>query len=516
MVKFRLSGSVVSQLASVKFVSNTTIAGDIVVGDLNAAEPTFCFDITYGERQESPTSVVELKGSFEAGVDYYIAMIPGTTDGFSMLFIDNAGNYIIKESSKTLTLNRSHIVDFGTVDVGDSFGDSAVTQYMAGTVSNPADIVVLPDGFTDMQRESFETMAKDGIDFLFSTEPYHTYKDYFNVYFIWKASAEAGASISDGNGTIQTLRNTAFGSFWGEGENNYGDMAADEEAVYAFVSAHCPEIIRGQRTIDEVPVLMLINDNRYGGRAHSTSSGRTYCQVPYTDAGGELHWSYPNYVPTSDDPTNGYVYRQISNEDLASIGISYSGTTPSSVFSNTGDWRNTLIHEFGGHSFGRLKDEYWYGGETISVSPQGDIDTHSWPVPFGLNISGYYDTVPWQSLLDAQTDLVARDSRYSRIGRFQGGDVELLNRWRSEKISCMIDNRPYFSTWQRYLIVKRILELAGESSTLTLDTFLAKDDPTDPLRDGASLSSVTTKSVGPVRIMPPLAPPELVDNTARR
>ncbi|MBR0223366.1 MAG: hypothetical protein IJL93_03720 [Bacteroidales bacterium] len=64
--------------------------------------------------------------------------------------------------------------------------------------------------------------------------------------------------------------------------------------------------------------------------------------------------------------------------------------------------------------------------------------------------------------------------------------------------------------------MKRILELAGESSTLTLETFLAKDDPTDPLRDGASPSSVTTKAVGPVRIMPPLAPPELVDNTTRR
>lgn len=45
---------------------------------------------------------------------------------------------------------------------------------------------------------------------------------------------------------------------------------------------------------------------------------------------------------------------------------------------------------------------------------------------------------------------------------------------------------------------------------------LAKDDPTDSLRDGATPSSVTTKAFGPVRIMPPLAPPELIDNTTRR
>lgn len=45
---------------------------------------------------------------------------------------------------------------------------------------------------------------------------------------------------------------------------------------------------------------------------------------------------------------------------------------------------------------------------------------------------------------------------------------------------------------------------------------LANDDPTDPLCDGATPTSVTTKSFGPVRIMPSLAPPELIDNTTRR
>ncbi len=119
-------------------------------------------------------------------------------------------------------------------------------------------------------------------------------------------------------------------------------------------------------------------------------------------------------------------------------------------------------------------------------------------------------------LLDAKENLVLQDSRYDRIGRFQGANVYLFNSWRSEKISCMIDNRTYFSTWQRYLIVQRILNLAGESSSLTLASFLAKDDPTDPLRDGATPTSVTTKSFGPVRIMPPLAPPVLIDNTTRR
>ena len=48
----------------------------------------------------------------------------------------------------------------------------------------------------------------------------------------------------------------------------------------------------------------------------------------------------------------------------------------------------------------------------------------------------------------------------------------------------MIDNRQYFSFWQRYLIVDRIMKLAGQS--YTFDTFLAKDVCLDPVRDGAS------------------------------
>ena len=70
----------------------------------------------------------------------------------------------------------------------------------------------------------------------------------------------------------------------------------------------------------------------------------------------------------------------------------------------------------------------------------------------------------------------------------------------------MIDNRRYFSTWQRLLIVKRILDIAGETFNLT--TFFSKDDPTDPLRDivtGATYGSVTEKI--PPKVMPMLPAP---------
>ena len=60
----------------------------------------------------------------------------------------------------------------------------------------------------------------------------------------------------------------------------------------------------------------------------------------------------------------------------------------------------------------------------------------------------------------------------------------MFGRWRSEKINCMIDNRCYFSTWQRILIVKRIMEKTG--GVFSLDDFFASDKTDDPVRDGTS------------------------------
>ena len=506
LIKFKLSGGIVNEIASIKFTADVDIVGGGLLMNIDGDAPSYDLN-QWITGCTPPTSTVILKkpadGPFEADTDYYIAVYPASVGHFSMAFLNADGEYVSKSSSNPLTLERSRITDFGTINVGDSFKDPLVTKYMsASSVADPVDIVVIPDGYTKDQRELFENRAASGIDFMFETEPYKSFKSYFNVYFIWASSQEEGASITDGSGNVLTARNTAFGSRWGEG--SYDDMAADEDKVFDYVSAHCPEIVRGKLSIDEVPVLILVNDTRYGGKAHTYSSGRSYCQVPYTYEGGEMSWSYPQNIPMYDEPLTGdlnpYV-RARTDSDLEEVG----GV-------NIGDWRNTLLHEYGGHSFGRLADEYWYDRW---ITAQVAISDHNWTVPFALNVSGFYadSKLPslWQELLGEIDFLVPRSDLYRRIGKFQGGDVFIFNRWRSEKVSCMIDNRQYFSALQRALIAKRIQELAGEE--FDLHTYLLMfDDPTDPKRDSGSKNTVNTR--GPVKVMPPLAPPERIDNTS--
>ena len=77
----------------------------------------------------------------------------------------------------------------------------------------------------------------------------------------------------------------------------------------------------------------------------------------------------------------------------------------------------------------------------------------------------------------------------------------------------MIDNRFYFSTWQRYLIVNRITSLAGLAQ-VDIATFLASDVPTDPNRDGGSgvMLPMGVSNRVPPRPVPMLPPPGLVED----
>ena len=511
LIKFSLSGTALSDIKSVKFTANGTLAGSSAI-KISGDEPEFDFTY-YWTGSESGSSSVTLKapsGGFTTNVDYYIAVYPCETEGFSMAFFNEDKNYIIKSSTKTVDLGRSQITDFGTIDVGNSFGDPVVTPYMTKTGdAKPVDIVVIPDGFTSEEKSDFERLAKSGIDFMFNTAPYNKYKDYFNVYFIWAPSKESGASVTDGAGNVTTARNTAFGSRWGAA--SYDDMEADEDKVYGFVSAHCPEILKGELDINEVPILIIINDDRYGGIAHTKSSGKTYCQVPYVDSGDPQYWSFKPFMADTDEVITENLNSHIMNTDNSVYFDIYGNGN----YSHAGTWLNVLLHEFGGHSFGRLGDEYWNVGDEISYpTAQSDIAQHSYPVPFALNVSGYYNTLPdmWASLMSKKADLVVQNSLYGRIGKYQGADTYIFNRWRSEMISCMYDNRQYFSTLQRALIAKRISDLAEVQ--FDLDTFLQTiDDPRDPLRDGSLSASNNVNVRGPIMVRPMLPPPVIIDDT---
>lgn len=469
-VRFRVDGACVSTLESVTFNAGTTVAGDASVYFVDG-KPVIDFSRNWSNPTVARSTSVTLSGSFEAGQDYCIALVPvNLPSGFSLEFRDGEGHFLYKYSYKALRLSRSRIVDFGTIHLGDNWEpqeeeNPEVLEYVhqqAGRKKNV--IALLADGFREEELDLFDRLAKDAVNYLFSVEPFKSYKDYFTVYICRVPSNESGAGVLDDNGNIVTAVDNYFGSRWGE--ESYGNMTADAGTVQSYLRAKIPEVVSGEVDYRSIPTALIINDNRYGGICHIFSNGWNYCQVPYQYAGGEIRWSFPKYqAVNAQDDSEGV--RETTDEERDEMGR------------HIGNWRNTFLHEFGGHAYGRLTDEYW--SATTKYTAPGAIAGQSYPVPYALNVSGFYDTVPWQAdLLDHLDEWTARNPDYGRIGIWHGAHTSLYYRWRSEKTSCMIDNRPYFSTWQRILLVRKIMEKAGE--TFSMDEFIAKDVTVDPIR----------------------------------
>ena len=517
LVRFKISGSVASTVTSVTITGSSPLAGNCVLIPVSDGKPKLSF--ARGFTGDVSSMSVTLSGTFAADTWYYVAVVPSVQDVLSLRFSDGT-NTCTKTVSKTITFNRGHISSLGTINLGDALAEDPVSyapiKHLSATAAaaKPVTIAVIPDGFRESEMLQYETLAKSAINALFRVEPYKSYKEYFNVYILKVASNESGARISDGTPAEQSI-DCYFESTWGKDDYTTEEtkMKANSSKIFTFVQENCPDIINGIHTIAEVPVLMIINDERYGGINYTWSSGQAYCMAPFTYSGGALQWSYSNsgYEAKSDeDSSQGYW--DVPDERWAEVG------------SSTGNWINTMVHEFGGHCFGRLADEYW----TQILSPVSFISEHRYDsqypngVPFGLNVSatyanpGYddpglgsqYIKEGWQHLLDRKSELVASNPLYGRIGVYQGGGTSLLNRWRSERVSCMIDNRFFFSTFQRELIVRRIMTLAGEP--FVWEDFLAKDVPVDPVRDVVSSPVAGTDELVIPRPVPPLPPPVLM------
>jgi hypothetical protein len=405
--------------------------------------------------------------------------------------VAEVGTFIQNEKATWDTRGINEIpVGWEVLKEGTSSGINIFT-YMTHTRGRKAvPLVILSEGFINDDLPIYRARAIEGIETLFSIEPFKTYKDYFSVYVIEVPSEESGASITDGQGNITTRVNNYFETSWGE--SSYSDMQANGVRVRT-VASMCPDIANGDHTIWEVPIALLVNDTRYGGICLCETNGNAYCIIPYAHSGETITWNYPG-IEAANNVDDSQGYRTVSTSEVSEMGICY------------GDWKNIFVHEYGGHAFGRLADEYWYGSNMAS-SPY--LIGHSYSVPFGLNISGSFSSVPWQELLDKRQEMISLDNHYERIGVYQGGDVYMFGRWRNERTSCMIDNRFYFSAWQRYLIAKRVMTIAGEMDEFTFDTWLANDNSIDPIRDIRSSSSPSILN-GPIHYEESLLPPVFI------
>ena len=279
-------------------------------------------------------------------------------------------------------------------------------------------LVFIGDGYDakDISDGSYLSDMRQQMEYFFAVEPFSTYKDYFNVYTAFAMSNESGI------GSLNTLRDVKFNTML---TSSSGRITTDFESALFYSIDHTPVDVSD---IDALTCILTPNTTIYDGVTKMWSGNR----------GGAA-------VALCPKSTDEYPF----------------------------DARGIVQHEAGGHGFGKFGDEYTYHLawiQTCKCSCCKHIDHFTQMREVGwcenLSLDGKYNGVPWKHLID--------DNRFNDIADiYEGGYFHTRGIYRSEYNSCMNNNIPYFSTWCREIIVKRIKMLAGE--TFNYEDFVTND-----------------------------------------
>lgn len=319
--------------------------------------------------------------------------------------------------------------------------------YQQSKHADPVNIVILGDGFIAEENVAggyFSSLAKEATEGIFSITPYSTYRDYFTVTFIAVNSPERGATVGN-QSPVNTLFQTEI-----EGGNstaiscNYSRVF---NAVRKFTSFD-------ESTVENTMIVLIINKNIYAGTCVMYSTGESIAMCP-TDRSSEK-----SFV-------------------------------------------KIVLHEAGGHGFGKLADEYvYYSSQNV---PRNEVNTYTQWMNMG-GVNSFYQNISFTNnpTQVGWSTFIGR-SNYEKVGTYEGAISYGLGVWRCEPISCMEDNRLYFNVASRYAIYKRIMTIAKVNysvSDFVVNDFVTSD-PTP--------AKGTTRNTDGV-LFRPLAPPVLVKN----
>ena len=438
-IKFRLNGGGVSDIRSIRLTACHEASAPLALSGeatLQTDDGTISGITGY--------DYVELQGSFEEGGTYYLMCAPAElSKGFTLTMSNAEGMEHTISGQNAVSLHPSEVLNLGSIDIGwNDFINGNATSYLTNSSSHPVSWVVIPEGFTLEQMDDYHRKATEMLDFIFNVEPFRQYKSYFNVHILDAVSAEEGADVFDKSQYVETFFDAGWSSI------AFGNMKANNEKVFSFVKAYSPDILNGKVSIQETGIIMLINDSRYGGICYNWSDGKAFSMVPVS-----------------------------KNSDGTTV-LKWAGNGGSQVTCE-GTWLNVALHESGGHMFGRLADEY-VGSASYSGTV---IPSHNYAVPFGLNITADIENnLLWSEFIPDSMG-IRQAGRFLHVGTYEGAlGAYGKGIWRSEEVSCMDDTRTYFSAWQRYLIAKRIHDLAQEPFTYA--DFIANDSQYHDIQAG--------------------------------
>ena len=286
------------------------------------------------------------------------------------------------------------------------WNDGDVKTVQTHSVGDGINIVLTGDGYDAMDIADGTMLADmdEAVEHFFDLEPYHTYRDRFNVYYVFAESDESGI------GTLNTIVDNKFGSTTGESRL----VPPDTELIftYALKSPVTAENLK------DALVIMIDNTSIYEGVTYMYGDGSAIACCP-----------------------------------KSSLAYPY-------------DFRGIVQHEAGGHGFGKLGDEYIYHNAFIGTCTCICCD-HGLIFNI-MKARGWYRNLEFTgNMYDvAWSHLIFNPDYSDKVDIYEGGYMHNRGVFRSEATSCMNNNIPYYSAISRQAMVERILTLSGEGFTM--------------------------------------------------
>ena len=127
---------------------------------------------------------------------------------------------------------------------------STVDIHYTGNPASRVDVVIIPEGYTEAEKDKFIEAAKAFAEDILCYEPYTEYRDKFNFRAVWAPSEESGISIPGENLWRSTVLDAHYYTF----DSERYQMFEDYQRVLD-IAANVPYEI----------IYVLTNSQKYGG-----------------------------------------------------------------------------------------------------------------------------------------------------------------------------------------------------------------------------------------------------------